>query len=126
MLHRTVLAIRQQLTQTLPQVLPITPILHWIHPLSLSSQHRVQRYLEGVVNHSGYELAQERTRALDARVLVYFDQPDLLLCVNDVVESEYLEAMCAIGRVDLLLHSAKGHEGDLLNPLPYTVNLLNS
>lgn len=66
-------------------------------------EQRVQSQLESVIQHARDQLLQKRTRTLNAGVLVDLDQPYLVLCVYDEIESEQLEAMLSLVRVNFSL-----------------------
>lgn len=122
---RRVLAVRHQLPQLLPQVLPVRVALHGVALLlDLLVDDLVDGEAEGVVEHARDQLAQQRAGALDAGVLVDLDQPHLQLAVDEEVQPEDLEAVLPLVLVDLLLHRAEGHVGDLLDPAPDAPHLL--
>jgi hypothetical protein len=81
-------------------------------------QRRVQDQREGVVEKARDELSEEGTRTFEAGVFVDFDEPDLEFLVDDVVKSEYLEAVGALVGVDFPLHRVEGHESYLFDPAP--------
>ena len=120
-----VLAVGHQLAQLLPEVLAVGVASHRVALLlDLAVDDLVDGEPEGVVEHAGDELAEQRTGALDAGVLVDLDEPHLELAVDEEVEPEDLEAVPALVLVDLLLDRAEGHVGDLLDPAPDPAHLL--
>lgn len=113
------------MAQLLPQVLAVWIALHWVALLlDLLVDYLVDGQPEGVVEHARDQLAQQRTRALNAGILVDLDQPYLELAIYEEIQSEDLEAVLPLILVDLLLDRAKSHIGDLLDPAPDLPDLL--